>query len=222
MAQRRREILASGEIYHTYNRSVGNEDILIGKRELERALGLIDYYRFPQRIKYSEFIRLPIKLRKEYNKEFKKKKPLVEIYAYALMSDHYHLLLKQLQDEGIKVYLSIFQNSFAKYFNIKHDRNGGLFQSPFKAKRIVKDEILLHVSRYIHLNPVTSYVIDYQQLNTYPWTSYLHYLEKRDNDLINTDFITNISGSRKRYEDFVMNQVDYQRKLRQIRKFLLE
>ncbi len=222
MVKQRREILANGEVYHAYNSSVSNEDILIGKRELDRALGLIDYYRYPQKLKYSEFIRLPIQLREKYYREFNKAKPLVEIYAYALMPDHYHLLLKQLRDEGIKLFLSTLQNSLAKYFNKKHDRSGALFQSPFKAKRIINDEILLHVSRYIHLNPVTSYVINYQQLIISPWTSYLHYLGKRDSDLINTDLIINISGSSKRYENFVMNQVDYQRKLKKIRKFLLE
>ena len=147
---------------------------------------------------------------------------LVEVYSFAIMPEHYHLLLKQLNDDGIKIFISNFQNGFAKYYNARNERDGSLFKSPFRAKLITSDEKFLHVSRYIHLNPVTSYILEFKDLGTYPYTSFPYYLGYKKDNLVNTDFITRIFGNNKKYAEFVENQVDYQRKLRKIKSFILE
>ena len=222
MTTKRKVILTEGEIYHICNHSVGDQEILYRQIELQRALDLIDYYRYPQQIRFSQYKNLTVDLQKEYQKTFKKQAPLIEIYAFSLMPNHFHLLSKQILKNGIKIFISNFQNAFAKYFNKRNKKGGSVFRNPFKAKWIERDEIFTHVSRYIHLNPVTSHLIQIEDLISYPWSSYRFYSLNMTNDLVITKPLLDIVGSNKKYQKFVENQVDYQRKLQLIKNVMLE
>lgn len=158
MSGRRNIVFAEGEYYHVFNRSTASEQVFTRKKDIKRALDLISFYRYKQSLRFSFYDRLKDEEKKMYLQKLSGVTPIVEIYAYSLMPNHYHLLLKQESEMGIQKFLSNFQNSFAKYFNIKNKRFGTLFQRPFKAKHIETEEELLHLSRYIHLNPVTSYI----------------------------------------------------------------
>lgn len=93
------------------------------------------------------------------------------------MPNHFHLLLKQTKENGISKLVANFQNSYTRYFNLKNERVGPLFQGVFKALRVKTDEQLIHVSRYIHLNPYSSSVIkSFEELKRYPWSSVEEYL----------------------------------------------
>ena len=72
------------------------------------------------------------------------------------MPNHYHLLLKEERSSGIIQFVSNFQKSYAKFFSTKRNRTGVLFRHNFQADHINNEEELIHISRYIHLNPVTS------------------------------------------------------------------
>src|SRR3990167_3633398 len=217
---RRKFVLATNETYHIYNRSVARESIFSSAIYLRKIVEISDYYRYRQQLRLSQFNNLPIDQKKEYIKSRKNKTRLVEIYAFAFMPNHYHFLLRQLTDNGITNFISNLQNSFAKYFNIKNDRNGSLFQNSFKGKRIESEEQLVHVSRYIHLNPVTSYLIELDDLVDYPWTSFrlYHY----DLDLfVNKELLMESFKSKDDYYKFVADQVDYQRTLDKIKNLVL-
>lgn len=218
----RRFVLANNEIYHVFNRSIARTEIFSSKNNLNKGFEIIDYYRFPQKLRLSKFKSLTSELKKQYLTLLDKTTHLVEIYAYAFMPNHYHFLLKQLQDKGISKFISNFQNSFAKVFNLKNDRNGALFQNAFKAKRIETDEQFIHVSRYIHLNPVTSYLIEFDKLLNYEWTSFPTYATEQEISFINTEFLLNMFVSKDQYIKFVSDQVDYQRKLALIKDLTLE
>lgn len=213
--------MATGETYHVFNRSVGKTEIFVGARNLRRVLNLCDYYRFPQKLRFSKFRVLKKEIKDSYIQSYKRLVPLVEIYAFAFMPTHYHFLLKQMVDQGIRQFISNFQNSFAKAFNLVNDRNGTLFQTPFKAKRIETDEEFMHVSRYIHLNPVTSYLINLQDLPHYSWTSFVDYGMK-DSLFVNTKFLLNMFGSINAYKKFVEDQSDYQKRLDVIKHLIIE
>ena len=219
---KRKVILATNEIYHIYNRSIAKEQIFTSLRNLRRALETIEFYRFPQEIRFSKFKSLPKETKENYLLDSKKKKPLVEIYVFALMPNHYHFLLKQTQEKGIVQFVSNFQNSFAKYFNIKNDRNGALFQNAFNGVHIENDEQFIHVSRYIHLNPVTSYIIEFKNLSSYPWTSFNKYAGNEGNEIVETEFLLKMFSSKNSYIKFVADQVDYQRHLAKIKDLTLE
>ena len=225
MSGKRLEILANGEIYHVFNKAIANEQIFIKSRLLKHAVDLIEYYRFPQRLRFSFFRRLPEKQKLEYSSSYhNNNSKLVDIYAFCLMPNHFHLLVKQASHNGIKTFLSNFQNSFGKYFNTITTRSGSVFQKPFKARRVSSDEEFLHLGRYIHLNPVTSFLTDFKNLGSYPWSSYPTYIKDSTskNELVDPSPTLSLTGSRKKYIKFVENQVDYQRKLQLIKHLTIE
>lgn len=117
--------------------------------------------------------------------------------------------------------MSNFQNSYAKYFNIRTGRTGTLFQPMFQAVRIESDEQLIHVSRYIHLNPVTAFLAIPEKIREYKWSSYIEYLGGGQSS-IKKEVILNYFKSTQSYEKFVLDQVGYQRELDKIKHLVLE
>jgi len=82
-----------------------------------------------------------------------KKETDIEIFAYCLMNNHIHLLIKEKNDEVSKIIKKI-GTSYVYYFNWKNERSGHLFQDRYKSEVVESDEYLYTVIRYIHHNPV--------------------------------------------------------------------
>ena len=138
------------------------------------------------------------------------------------MPNHFHFLLQQLVDGGISKLLSNFQNSYTRYFNTRHRRDGALFLDQFKAVRIETDEQLIHVNRYIHLNPYTSYVVKtLKDLEEYEWSSLSEY-NKESKDFVKLDPILKFFRNVEKYRKFVFDQADYQRTLKSIEHLTFE
>jgi len=138
------------------------------------------------------------------------------------MPNHFHVLLKQTSPDGITKFMSQLQNSYTRYFNTKYRRLGPLFLDQFGAVRIEKDEQLLHVHRYIHLNPYSSFIVkSLDGLLVYEWSSLKEYINQ-DAKLCVTDDILSYFKDKKHYLEFILDQADYQRKLKQIEHLLLE
>lgn len=148
---------------------------------------------------------------------------LVELICFCLMPNHLHLLLSQKKDNGISKFMANLQNSYTRYFNTKHERIGPLMQGQFKAVLIEDDEQLLHVSRYIHLNPYSSFIVkDLTDLEKYPWSSLPEYLGIVSTSICNKQVILSYFKSVEDYKKFVFDQADYQRKLEKIKHLILE
>lgn len=221
----RRTVIAPGEIYHIFNRSVAKQPIFVRQKDYQRALDLINFYRFEKPLlRFSHYNRLPIEQKENFLFKLEKDhQKLVLILAFCLMPNHFHFLVKELHKEGTSSFLRNFQNSYAKYFNTKSERSGALFQSMFKAVRIESDEQLMHVSRYIHLNPLTSFIIkDINDLESYNWSSYPSYINKQSNQLVDSEIILGNFSATQHFKKFTKNQVDYQRKLDEIKHLVLE
>lgn len=204
------------ESYHIFNRSINRENILINKREIKRFFSLINFYRFKTKISFSQYTSLSIISKKSFDELISTSTPLVEICSFCIMPNHYHFLMKQLAPKGISLFISNIQNGFAKYYNIKNNRYGGLFCGMFKAVKIRTDEQFLHVSRYIHLNPVIANIIDLKELDYYPLTSFSSYMNNHSHSflskkIIDENFI-NISNHKK----FIRDQEEYLRKLSEL------
>ena len=215
-------MIATNETYHIFNRSIAKESIFSNLRYLSKVLEIIDYYRFPQKLRLSKFKSLPKDQKLDYIESLKLKAPLVDIYAFAIMPNHYHFLLKQIEERGIVTFISNFQNSYAKFYNLKNDRNGSLFQKPFKGKRIEDNDQFIHVSRYIHLNPVTSYLLEFDNLKDYPWTSYSHYGDSKSNSFIEKRALMEYFKTFESYSNFLSDQEGYQKTLALIKDHLLD
>lgn len=212
----------TGSFYHIFNRGVDRFSIFRTAVEYRHFLSALEFYRYTQTpVKFSQFCSIPKKAAVLIRQKQLLSGTLVNVFAYALMPNHFHLLVRQAVDDGIHTYMFKALNSYAKYFNTKRKRVGPIFQGNFKAVRIETDEQFLHVSRYIHLNPVTAGMISMQTLHAYSWTSYPQYIHD-EQGWINTSEVLSIIGSKDLYTQFVSDQVEYAKTLSDIRHKLLE
>lgn len=222
--------LVTGEIYHITNRGIDHRPVFTEKREFKRALQTIYFYQFVSpSIKLSKFLLLSLADQKDYlDKLNKSSKRLVEIFSYCLMPNHFHFLLRQAQEKGITQFISQFENSYTRYFNTRHRRVGPLFLDQFKAVRIESEEQLVHVSRYIHLNPYSSFIVKNQivknqkELLKYPWSSLPEFLDPKMEGICQKEMILDYFQDSEAYKNFVLDQADYQRRLDQIKHLTLE
>lgn len=217
---KRKDLLITGETYHIMNRTVAKERIFLEEAHLQRALELLNYYRYSQLKRYSQFVQLTKQMKSKYILQVKNTSPLVDIYAFAMMPSHFHFLVRQNTKDGIKRFVSNFQNGIAKYVNLRMGRRGSLFENRFKLKFIKDNETFIHISRYIHLNPVISSLISLADLSIYPWTSFRDYIMGRE-ELINIEKILVLFNGVERYKKFVYDNADYQKKLHKIKKILM-
>lgn len=208
--------LVNNEVYHLFNRGIERRPVFTTVYDYRRFLKTIDFYRFlTPPFKLSRFFDSSRQTREEVLKKLvDEKRELVEIYCFCLMPNHFHFLLRQLKNGGISSFLRLVQNSYAKYYNIKRNRVGSLFQGPFKAVRVETDKQLLHLSRYIHLNPYTSHVIKtVKELKAYRWSSLLDYLGGDNYSFLKRELILGFFKNERDYQKFVFDRADYQRRL---------
>lgn len=223
MASPRNIVFSNGYTYHIFNRGVERRQIFNTARDRERFLSLLDYYRFENvHRSYSHYLALPLKERVTYRSALEQEFAIVDIYAFCLMPNHFHLLLHQNTDGGIQRYLSLVSNAYAKYFNTKNQRVGPLFQGSFKAVLVESSEQLIHLSRYIHINPVVSSNIVIQDLVKYSWSSFPDYLNIERTSFVTTRPILSYFNARSSYKDFVFNQVAYAKELEKVKHLVLE
>lgn len=217
--------LVTEEVYHVFNRGIAGQPIYHDKRDYQRFLNLIKYYQnihpFPR---YSKFLNLSHEMRNAVLQKLRSQSNfLVDIFGFCLMPNHFHILLKQRHEKGTSLFLSNLTNSYTRYFNTKQKRIGPLFQGKFKAVRIEDDEQLLHVVRYIHLNPYTSSLIKtIAELKTYPYSSIQDYILQKDYQITDTDQVLSHFKNIKSFLSFTFDQAEYQKQLGFIKHLILE
>lgn len=217
--------LVTNEIYHVFNRGVASLPTFQNKRDYSRAIETMFYYqnRIPP-VKYSKFLTLSTDKRRQILNDLAKQKQFfIEIIAYCLIPNHFHLIIKQVVENGISKFTGNFTNSYTRYFNTKNERAGPLFQGKFKAKRIETEEQLFHLSRYVHLNPYSSYVVKtLKDLENYPFSSLPEYLGKVQTNYCAKEVVLGNFKNKAEYKKFLFDQADYQRKLEEIKHLTLE
>ncbi len=213
----------NGQVYHIFNRGVNLSNIFFDKRDYRRAINLLSFYQVGDApIRYSKFIKSAGEIRKNYEESLKKMQRVVDIICFCLMPNHFHLLLKQKEEDGIAKFIRNFQIGYSRYINEKENRIGALFQGQFKAVRVENDEQLIHLSRYIHLNPFSSFLIkNLSEIEKYSWSSYSEYIFDI-NGICQKELILSFFRNKNDYRKFVLNNADYQRKLDKIKHLVLE
>lgn len=218
--------LITDQIYHVLNRGISFQPTFSFKRDFDRAIEVMKYYQNKETpIRYSKFMILSLEVRQRILADlFKRKAFWVEVVAYCLMPNHFHFILKQLVENGISNFMAHFTDSYTRYFNVKNKRNGPLFQGRFKAIRVGTDSQLLHLTRYIHLNPYSSFVIKtISELWSYQYSSFLEYLDGLSTpSFCNKGLVLSQFKDVEAYRKFVLDQADYQRRLEGIKHLLLE
>lgn len=216
--------LINDQYYHVFNRSIEKKPIFTEKREYSRMLATANYYQYSsQPMKLSSLLKLSNIQRDELTKQMRQKYPkLITIIAFVLLPNHFHFLVKQKIENGISKFFKNISDSYTRYFNTKHERLGPIFQGQFKAVRIESDQQLLHLSRYIHLNPYTSFLVKtLDQLQNYPWSSLPQYLSKKEGFCEIKDIIDHFPSTND-YWKFISDQAEYQRKLEDIKHLIIE
>ncbi len=215
--------LVNGEYYHVYNSGVALQPTYSTKRDYERFLLCLSYYRFNNLpFKLSRLLQIPNEERESVIASLEKTNDkTVEIIAFCLMPNHFHILVQQLAEGGISKFMRQITDSYTRYFNTKSDRVGPLFQGAFKAVHVENDDQLIHLSRYIHLNPLVSYIVREPDFLEYPWSSFRNYISG-DFQFVNPEIILANFKSPQDYLKFVMDQANYGRELEKIKHLTLE
>lgn len=217
------ELLLNNNIYHVFNKTINSQLIFNGDNYCKQFVQITKYYRSVKTpVSFSHLKNLEIQSQASiWRKILLKKFYRVEILAFSLMPTHFHFLLRQAKTGGISKFMANTLNSFTRYFNIKNQKIGPLLLPRFKSVKINTDEQLIHVSRYIHLNPYSSGLVsNLEDLKNYSWSSYRQYVEKTDSkyDMCNLKPVLRLFGNDKtRYRNFVLNHADYQKSLEKIK-----
>lgn len=211
------------QYYHIFNRGVAHQPTFLAKRDYEKFLECVSFYRYSNLPhKLSKLAQLPIEERERIWADLETSNDKsVEIVAFCLMPNHCHLLVRQESDDGISKFMRHLSDSYTKYFNVKNERVGPLFQGPFKAVHVSTDEQLIHLSRYIHLNPLVSFVVREEYFSSYRWSSLKDY-SKGASTLVDVSQVLSNFKSSDDYLSFVMNQADYAKELARIKHLGLE
>ncbi len=188
--------LLNGEYYHIFSRGVDKRPIFIDEQD---------------RLRFIRGLRIINNSKRPTNREFRKNSsivdPYVEIAAYCLMTNHFHLLVRQRKEGGISSFLQRFLNGYARYFNLRHERTGKLFDGSYKAVHIDSNEQLIATQRYIHLNPVEivepgwketgckNFALAWKFIKTYPWSSLRYYLKKAKSSFLIPGLLNNTDAA---------------------------
>jgi len=206
-------IFADNQIYHIYNRGVEKRNIFLDDKDRFRFIhDLFEfndetpaaniYYKLNKLLEFQSYEVKPRKIERE------PRKTLINILAFCLMPNHFHLLLQQKKENGIVKFMQKLGTGYTMSFNQKYERSGSLFQGTYKAVLIEKDSHFIHLPYYIHLNPLDlkfpewrnreqkqSYEVkprkieeiknyNYKEamkfLENYRWSSFLDYIGKKN------------------------------------------
>jgi len=170
-------------VYHVYNRGVEKRKIFLDDRDYRLFLFFLKSYLLPKDIIIKE-----IKTRKDLSNEEQARRIVelsnlknfyrkIDLFSFVLMPNHYHLLLRQKEENDLEVFMRALNTRYSKYFNKKYGREGHLFQGRYKAILVEKEEYFLHLSRYIHLNPM-EILSEGDSLASYRWSSYPAYVRE--------------------------------------------
>jgi len=193
----RKTNFVQSEYYHIYNRGNSKQKIFYDKEDYLRFVSLLYISNMSEKFNFFNLNR-----NKNLNiYEIERDNLLVNIGAYCIMPNHFHILITEKREGGISKFMQKLSTAYSMYYNKKYKRTGGLFEGKFKSQYIDIDRYFKYLFSYIHLNPVKliqkdwkekgivnkKEVIDY--LNKYPYSSYLDFLgEKRiQNKILNTE-----------------------------------
>jgi REP element-mobilizing transposase RayT len=204
----------NGKYYHIYNRGVEKRLVFMNEA---------DYKKFIYKMRDHNNIKNKIYTpghpvsRDTGRQEVEK---LVDIIAFALLPNHFHLLLKQSQEKGVSKYLHKLTMGYSKYFNQTYKRTGALFQGRFNSVSIKSDEQLRYLSAYINSN---AEIHSIAKVNKWKWSSYYKYLELNKHSislkdierLVDPKDILGQFKDAKEYREYVQSVISNSKQIKQ-------
>lgn len=191
----RKTNLVPGEYYHIYNRGNSKQEIFHDGKDYLRFITLLYISNSVESFNLYDLSRSA-----DFNVyEMKRKKLLVDIGAFCLMPNHFHILITEKIEGGISKFMQKLSTAYSMYYNKKYKRTGVLFEGKFKSQHAESDRHLKYLFSYIHLNPIKLIQKDWKEkgiknkkeainfLNGYLFSSYLDFVGKKriQNKIIN-------------------------------------
>ena len=217
----RKEPFTIGNYVHVYNRGSHKMPIVRDEKDKWHFLEMLYYFNDessmlnllrdlhdPSKFDLSDELAWP--------KEWEPRKPIVKILAFILMENHFHLLLKEVQENGIAKFMQKLGTSMANHFNNKYQESGGLFQGSYKAKTVEEDEYLEHLSVYIQVKnafemypggiekAVKEFDKAYEFASNYSYGSLSNYAGKMNKNsvIVEKELLGNMFPSPQKYREF--------------------
>lgn len=138
----RHKLYSENSFYHVYNRGINKQIIFHDDEDYRQLLGVIKRQQSAKP-----------RINRHNNRSYANYLDEIDVVAFAIMPNHFHILLYQRSSDGIVRFMKALQTSYSKYYNKKYERVGPLFQGRYKAEKISEPSTAAIVSRYIHLNP---------------------------------------------------------------------
>ncbi len=214
-----REKIATNEIYHIYNRGVEKRNIFLDDDDYYRFIHdlfefndtapAIDLYYFLNKKQIRE-VGLP-------KIERAPRKIIVELMAFCLMPNHFHLIVRQKKENGITEFMRKIGTGYTNYFNKKYRRVGSLFQGKYKFVRLASESHFIHIPYYIHLNPLDLNFFEWRKrelkdhksaikfLDNYRWSSHMDYAGiKNFPSVTQREFLLEFFGGPEKYKQSIL------------------
>ncbi len=200
------------EYYHLCGRGLDRQTLFRDTGDFLRFLFLILYLQSPAQIhnigsSVSAFLKHgSFGVTEERKIKLTKDKSL-ELVSFALMPNHFHLLVRNVEEGAVSVYMHRTLMAYGKYFNTKYERFGHVFDGPFRSVHLKKNEQLLYTSSYIHKNPKSLPEFEHKY-DEYPWSSYQDYTtQNRWPALLHTEILLGQFKSQANFRHFTETSV---------------
>jgi putative transposase len=177
----RKVIFAEGQVYHIYNRGTDKREVFLCDHDRERFVSDLYHMNNHDPVTYageSSYRKLPCDSQGVVQRPPSK---IVDILAFVLMPNHFHLMLTQRVSGGIAAFMHKLGTAYTMYFNMRYHRSGVLFQGRYKAIMPTRENHFDYIPFYLHANPLKLYhgpcSISGQLaiLSGYKWSSYRDY-----------------------------------------------
>lgn len=189
----RGQVFACGSYYHIYNRGARQAPIFFTDSHYDYCLKLLARYQ----AKYGACV-----------------------LAYCLMPNHYHLLLRQETDQPLSKFIGVVFNAYVQAVNLQKARSGALFQGRFRHVWVDREEYLVQLCRYIHLNPVKAHLVSRPE--QWPYSNYREWVRQRHEALWNEEFMREHFATAEAYAQFVEEHSIDQHVSEQIKPYMLD
>lgn len=198
------KVYRTGQYYHLYNRGSNRQNIFHEPDDYKYFLGLFQRH-------LSEVVATD-----SSGRRFAKYDDEVELVAFCLMPNHFHLLCYIKQTQGIVHLMRSVMTAYTMYFNNKYDRTGKLYEGAFLAAPLDTETYLWHVSRYIHLKPLEIN----QDYRTYPYSSLAYFYGIKRTDWLHQDRLVANPNDRQEYAEFVADDQTVQQDMKYLKNIL--
>lgn len=188
--------------YHVYARGASKQPIFLEPKDYDYFLKLFARYLSEVVVTSKQGTDYP-----NFNKS-------VQVLAYCLMSNHFHILVYQSEQGGLTALMRGIMTSYSRYFNLKYKRSGSLFENRYKASKIDNQSYLDHISRYIHLNP--------RYWKTYPYSSLVYYKKEKPPVWLHPESILEMFSDTDSYLSFLADYEEHRDMLAEIKHELAD